>query len=254
MARPAKYSEDDLLIAVHEYSKVYPGKIMVSKLAVWASANIPSLFGVRANDFQRPRRTKDADKTGKDKACLLLIKEINQTRRSCDANSSNVLLNSSDITDFFNLPLDKQIEGIRKARMNYDSLRKSNQKLSLERRLFYEENCILKKKCAEISLKQEQLQEELQKVKNLYSMLEATVDEHRRRKLLADLGIEAENLDPIKAFNSLSLRLDEIENMFSFERTSIANSSELKKLDAENDKTENLRKKILTGINFGGNT
>ena len=67
MARPAKYSEDDLLVAVYEYSKTHPGKIIVSKLAAWASANIPSLSGVKANDFQRPRRNKNAEKTDKNK-------------------------------------------------------------------------------------------------------------------------------------------------------------------------------------------
>ena len=85
-------------------------------------------------------------------------------------------------------------------------------------------------------------------------MLEAVVDEHRRHKLLSDLGIETETLDPIKAFNSISLSLDEIEKMFSFERTSITYSPDLKKLDEESNNTEDLRKKILTGINFGGKT
>ena len=254
MARPPKYSEDDLLIAVHEYAKCHPGKISISKLAEWASENIPALYGVKYADFQRLPRSGNAIKNGQKKACLLLIKEINQTRMSFNPKRFNVLLNSSDVCEFFNLPQSKQIDDILKSRQYVESLLKKNQTLSQEQRILQEENCTIKKKYMEISHRLEELQKELEQVKSIYSMLEATIDEHRRRKVLANIGVEEGFLDPTKAFESMSLRLEEINGMFSFEPTSVSNSRELRKLDTDSDNNESLRSKIISGINFGEKT
>ena len=134
-----------------------------------------------------------------------------------------------------------------------NDLESTHQNLSKKERLLREENQSIKKKYAELSQRLDQLQIELEHIKNVYSLLEETIDEHRRRKVLSSLGIEETYLDPTKALQSMSLSLSETKSMFSFDRTTIANPQELNKLDIDYNDAGSMRNKILTGINFGEN-
>ena len=253
MARPEKFSSKDLLIAVMEYSKVYPGPIVISKLAAWASETIPTLSGVKDIDFRRASRSKKGNNEDNRKACYVLIQKINQERTHNGASTLNVLLHASDVYEFLNMPQGDQIDTIIEARKYLNDLESTHQNLSKKERLLREENQSIKKKYAELSQRLDQLQIELEHIKNVYSLLEETIDEHRRRKVLSSLGIEETYLDPTKALQSMSLSLSETKSMFSFDRTTIANPKELNKLDIDNNDAGSMRNKILTGINFGEN-
>lgn len=85
MAKTQKYTDEQLVDAVIKYSQIYSGKIMASKLSVWARKNIQGLEEVQQYMFCRPQKVKDP-KTGKyktvDRPCTKKIAEINNSRRT----------------------------------------------------------------------------------------------------------------------------------------------------------------------------
>ena len=100
MAKVQKYSDSLLLEAVIKYADQYPGKIYASRLANWASLNVPGLEEVREYMFLRPLIVKDP-KTGKQKQrlrpCTERITAINASRTLSSNIKSNILLHSSTL-------------------------------------------------------------------------------------------------------------------------------------------------------------
>lgn len=254
MAKPPKYSDIDLMIAVQEYAKEFPGKIIISELASWASKNYPTLYGVKDVNFRRPHRNGKGGKEIISKPCYRLIKEINLNRSVLGSDSYNPLLQSSSVTAFIDLPQSEQLLSILKTRERVALLSKEKQDLLHECQILRSENKTIRTTVSEISKKIDCLQKDLEHFKETYSMLAMTIDEKRRKKTLAEIGVDEDMLDPVQAVKSMTLRLTEIRNAFSFDQIRAFDFSGLQNLDEKIDSDSILRRNVIENINFGGDT
>lgn len=249
MARPAKYSEEDLLIAVEEYAKIHPGKIVYSVLAAWSSENIPALYGVKDVDFRRPHRIGNSGKKTTKKACRKLVDEINQSRSTCTPVSESYysLLYSTNVESFLTLPRCEQLQAILMARKSFDTLLKRNKESTKECSLLRAENKAIRESNKKILQRQNAIRKALEKHKAICSMLTETIDEERRKAVLSDIGVENGMLDPMKVLESMSI---DPENLFFFDKSLESRIPELQRLDEQITDSNNLYTNIIEGINF----
>ena len=214
MAKTQKYTDDQLVDAVIQYSQVYSGKIMASKLAIWARKNMQGLEEVQQYMFCRQQKVKDL-KTGKyktvDRPCAKKIAEINNSRRTIASIDDNPILRSANIDQFFELPVCEQRQAVVKTREQVDKIIKENIYLRKENTVIDEKNKSLAKtqeeleqKLNDIAKRQEQIMLILRKVKSDYN-------EKICRDGLSKIGITDNHIDLNTYVDSLT---DELANIF----------------------------------------
>lgn len=216
MAKTPRYTEEQLLDAVVQYANQHPGKIEATKLAQWAAKNVAGLENVNHRNFTRPEEKKDP-KTGKTitriRLCAAKINELNAARNTVSAMNTNVLLRSSNIDKFFNLPIQEQRKLVVDTRKQVDTLISENAYLRSENKTVLEKA----KKVSELA---ESLENELKPLKRDHEKLLALVsrvmgefDEAVRKKMLASIGV-CDNWFDLDAYaESLTIRMEEAESI-----------------------------------------
>lgn len=216
MAKAQTYTDDLLLSAVIKYAERFSGKIIISDLAKWASANIPGLEGVQYYHFTRSVKIKDP-KTGKTiekkKQCTERIEELNKARSVSCGIKKNVLLQSARIDDFLKLPVQTQRKVILDTREQMDSLVQQNIYLTRTNKQLQEEN----EKLKEVNWENDEKWNELSaRHKLLIKQVEgliAVYGEDSMWEALRQIGVTDEGFD-LKAYTE-SLSLDNIKDNFS---------------------------------------
>lgn len=241
MAKVQTYTDDLLLSAVIKYAERFSGKIFITDLAKWASANVPGLEGVKYYHFARPVKTKDP-KTGKTiekrKQCTERIEELNKARSVSFGVKKNTLLQSTRVDEFLKLPVQAQRKVILDTREQVDSLVKKNIYLTRTNKQLQEEN----EKLTEINQKDNEKWNELSARQKLLikqvERLVAVYGEESMREALRKIGVSDGGFD-LKAYTE-SLSLD-IKDNFSIEDT--LNQS-------EKNKTNIITDDIMKGLDF----
>ena len=212
MAKTQKYADELLTEAVVRYADVYLGRIKATELAEWATKNIIGLEGVRDYHFLRPVKGKD-NKTGKTverpKMCTVRIDEINTSRHTTTEMSRNVLLNSTNVDNFLNLPVNEQRQTILDTRAQVSKLRSENTKLHRENESLSTKYRALSEQAENLEARIEELNRKQEKLRVVVNRAMAVYDDGERRKLLESIGICDESLDLDTYVDSLSIGLSE---------------------------------------------
>lgn len=213
MAKTQKYADDLLTEAVVKYADAYLGRIKATELAEWASKNIPGLEGVRDYHFLRPTKEKD-QKTQKiverPKLCTVRIEEINAGRRTATEMSRNVLLNSTNIDSFLDLPVSEQRQAILDTRAQVGKVRSENLRFHRENESLLTKYGVLSEQAEKQESRIEELNRKFEKLRIVVNRAMAAYDEGERRKVLASIGICDGNLDLDTYVDSLSIELSEV--------------------------------------------
>lgn len=212
MAKTQKYADDLLTEAVVKYADVYLGRIKATELAEWAAKNITGLEGVRDYHFLRPIKEKNP-KTQKTvertKLCTVRIDEINAGRRVATELNRNVLLNSANVDNFLNLPVNEQRQTILDTRAQVSKLRSENMKLHRENELLSAKYRVLSERSEKLEAKIEELNRKQEKLRVAVNRAMAVYDDGERRKVLESIGICDGSLDLDTYVDSLSIGLSE---------------------------------------------
>ena len=212
MAKTQKYADDLLTEAVVKYADVYLGRIKATELAEWASKNIAGLGGVRDYHFLRPVKEKDP-KTLKmverKKLCTVRIEEINAGRRTATEMSRNVLLNSTNVDSFLDLPVNEQRQTILDTRALVGKVRSENLRLHRENESLLTKYRVLLDQADKQEVRIEELHRKLEKLRVIVNRVMAVYDDGERRKVLASIGICDGSLDLDTYVDSLSIGLKE---------------------------------------------
>lgn len=213
MGKTQTYTDDQLLDAVVRYAEEFSGKIYASDLARWASCNISGLEGVRYYHFMRPVKTVDpktGKRTEKKKLCTQRIEELNKARSVVYSVKQNVLLRSSRVDAFLELPVQTQRKMIIDTRDQVETLIKkniyltrNNKQLSAENETLQAENQTLKEQLAALSEKQKLLSRQV-------SALLSTYGEDSIRTVLEKIGVTDQGFDLKKYTESLTLDLHDV--------------------------------------------
>lgn len=213
MAKTQKYADDLLTEAVARYSDVYLGRIKATELAEWASKNIAGLEGVRDYHFLRPVKEKDP-KTLKivehAKLCTVRIEEINAGRRVALEMRRNVLLNSTNVDRFLDLPVNEQRHVILDTRAQVSKLRAENMKLHRENESLLTKYKVLSDQAEKQEARIEELSKKQEKLRVVVHRAMAVYDDGERRKVLESIGILDGSLDLDTYVNRLSIDLSEV--------------------------------------------
>lgn len=208
MAKTQKYAEDLLIEAVVRYADVYFGQIKATELAKWASNNIEGLEGVRDYHFLRPVKEKDI-KTGKPverpKMCTVRIEEINAGRRTTTEMNRNVLLNSTNVNNFLNLPVNEQRQAILDTRAQVSKLQSENLKLHRENESLLTKYRVLSDQAEKQEARIEELNRKQEKLRVVVNRAMAVYDDGERRKMLGSIGIRDGSLDLDTYVDSLTI-------------------------------------------------
>ena len=216
MAKTPKYPEEKLLEAVVRYAEQYRGKIEATKLAAWASENIEGLDGVKDRHFTRPTEKKDT-KTGKKvkeiRPCTAKINELNAARNTVTQMNTNVLLRSSNVDKFLDLPRHEQRQVIFDTRAQVD-------RLIAENAFLRQESKAVEARSQTISRYTESLEQQLESLKNdqakLLSLVTRAMDKFdadERQRMLESIGICDGLFDLDTYVGSLSLRINELSSI-----------------------------------------
>lgn len=213
MAKTQKYADDLLTEAVVKYADVYLGRIKATELAEWASKNIAGLGGVRDYHFLRPVKEKDP-KTLKmverKKLCTVRIEEINAGRRTATEMSRNVLLNSTNVDSFLDLPVNEQRQTILDTRAQVGKVRSENLRLHRENESLKTKYDVLSDQAEKQEARIEALHRKIEKLRVVVNRVMAVYDDGERRKVLESIGICDDNLDLDTYVDSLSIELSEV--------------------------------------------
>lgn len=212
MAKTQKYADELLTQAVVKYADAYLGRIKATELAVWASKNIAGLEGVRDYHFLRSVKEKD-NKTGKPvehpKMCTVRIEEINASRRTTTEMSRNVLLNSTNVDRFLDLPVNEQRQAILDTRAQVSKLRSENMKLHRENESLSTKYRALSEQIENLEARIEELDRKQEKLRVVVNRAMAVYDDGKRRKMLESIGIRDGSLDLDTYVDSMSIDLSE---------------------------------------------
>lgn len=212
MAKTQTYSDDILIKAVEKYAKEYSGKIMATKLAEWAKEHIQGLEGVHDYNFVRPSVINDP-KTKKKKhekrLCTMRIEEINKTRTTAAGISTNILLKSSNIDDFFRLSTSEQRKYILSTREQMDSLVARNLYLERENNVIHAENNRLSILENELDANLDEISKTEKNLKKKVNQIITVIDGSQRRDVLASIGISDDGFNLKKNTDSLSIAIKE---------------------------------------------
>lgn len=210
MAKTSKFSEEKLLEAVVKYAGTFRGKIEATKLAQWASANIPGLEGVQGYHFTRPVKERDSQ-TGvskeRSKLSAARINEINAGRSVASSINTNTLLKSANPDKFLSLHIHEQRQVIMETRGQVEKLVAENTYLRRRNESLESRSGILEERV-------EQLDQLLDELKETQRQLQVTVaramdayDESERRRMLESIGVHDGGFDLNTYADSLSIRL-----------------------------------------------
>jgi hypothetical protein len=193
MAKNQKFSEDLLLTAVIMYSEIEHGKIKMTELAEWSRKNVPGLEDVQNYHFTRPIREKDPQ-TGKvkehAKACSLRIDDINKSRQMAIKVKTNILLSSSNIDQFYELPKSVQRDLIFTTRQDFNLLLAKNANLRKNNDTLRFENNELCGKVEHIANVLDKTTKEIEVLSKQINYLMKEVDEEKQRETLRKMGID----------------------------------------------------------------
>ena len=212
MAKTQKYADELLTEAVVRYADVYHGRIKATELAEWASKNIAGLEGVRDYHFLRPvkeRNSKTLKIVERTKLCTVRIEEINAGRRVATELSRNVLLNSTNVDSFLNLPVNEQRQAILDTRAQVSKLRTENNKLHRENESLSTKYRVLSEQAEKLDAKIKELNQKQEKLRVAVNRAMMAYDDEERRKVLASIGISDDTLDLDTYVDSLSIGLSE---------------------------------------------
>lgn len=213
MAKTQKYADELLTEAVVKYADVYSGRIKATELAEWAAKHIAGLEGVRDYHFLRSAKEKDS-KTEKlverKKLCTVRIEEINAGRRTATEMSRNVLLNSTNVDSFLDLPVSEQRQAILDTRAQVGKVRSENLRLHRENESLKTKYDVLSDQAEKQEARIEELNRKLEKLRRVVNRAMAVYDDGERRKVLASIGICDGNLDLDTYVDSLSIELSEV--------------------------------------------
>ena len=231
MAKVQKYSDSLLLEAVIKYADQYPGKIYASRLANWASLNVPGLEEVREYMFLRPLIVKDP-KTGKQKQrlrpCTERIAAINASRTLSSNIKSNTLLYSSNIDAFFQEDIPHQRALIIQTRSQMDALIRRNTYLEQQNKVLYAENHRISSLVDALNKRLSGLAADQGKLSKQVALLLKTTDEEQRKKMLSSMGVQDGSFDLARYIDSLHQDLD---SLFSISQTINTKSKDSYKQD-----------------------
>lgn len=213
MAKTQKYADELLTEAVVKYADVYSGRIKATELAEWAAKHITGLEGVRDYHFLRSAKEKDP-KTLKmverKKLCTVRIEEINAGRRTATEMSRNVLLNSTNIDSFLEVPVSEQRQAILDTRAQVGKVRSENLRLHREKESLLTKYGVLFDQAEKQEARIEELHRKLEKLRAAVNRAMTVYDEGERRKVLESIGICDGNLDLDTYVDSLSIELSEV--------------------------------------------
>lgn len=192
MAKTAKYTEEKLLEAVVKYAEQYRGKIEATKLAKWASVNIPGLEGVEDRHFMRPTEKRDPQSgkvTRQTKLCTEKIKELNAARSVAVGMNSNPLLKSANVEKFLELPTHEQRRLILETRRQVDKLVAENIYLQRENKAIKTRSDAIETQVLALSKVLEDLKKDQGQLLTIVTRAMAVFDEGERRKMLESIGV-----------------------------------------------------------------
>lgn len=214
MAKKQKINNDLLLEAVVKYADICKGKIKYKELAEWSAANIEGLEEVKDYMFSRAIAVKDPV-TGKvkkqDRPCTTRIKEINESRIITAGISRNVLIQASNIDNFFSLPRTEQRRAILSTREQVASLTKRNICLERENKRIIAEDEDLKKFSVELEKRILSIVETQELLKKQINYIRKFTDEVQRRQALERIGITEEGFQLL-----VNQESQYVEETFSF--------------------------------------
>ena len=196
MAKVQKYNEEMMVEAVIQYAAETPGKITAKGIAEWSNDHIPELKGVRDYHFLRPQKSKDKRGIVHEtvRPCTVKIREIND-ERTVRPYDGNILLQSSDVLEFFKIPMSDQRELILKTRSYVESLVKEN-KVLREKSTYSESKLImLQDELDEMTAMAEDWKENYRSVIDTHNRLLKKVDKELGRQALASIGIIDGDID-----------------------------------------------------------
>ena len=213
MAKRAQYPEDKLLEAVVRYAEQHRGKIEATKLARWASENIEGLEGVKDRHFTRPAEKKDT-KTGKKikeiRPCTAKINELNTARNTVSSMNTNVLLKSSNIDKFLDLPRHVQREMILDTRAQVDSLIAENVYLRKENKATDEKTQAASSHADSLGEQLSALKKDHAKLLSLITSAMEKIEADERQRILAEIGVCDGLFDLDTYVDSMTVRINEV--------------------------------------------
>ena len=178
--------------AVEKYADLVKGKIVVVRLAEWASSNIPGLEGLSRHDFER-KTTVKGKKGGKskkeDRPALKRIREINELRSVSEKIGKNILLHSSSLDLFFQLPRPEQRQLILDTRELADRLITENVTLTRKDRALEAENKMLREENEALHVMQNKQEKRMSEFEHKLGAAIKKGDERIRKEVLALFGV-----------------------------------------------------------------
>ena len=254
MARTQKFPEDLLLEAVVKYAETEKGKIKATELAAWAGLNVKGLEGVRDYHFTRPIQERDlrnGKQTAHKKPCTMRMEEINRARSLTESVKRNVLLKASTIEAFMDQPDYVQRRQIADTRETVDrilaknaSLTRENDGLRVMNRQLKAEAAVLSEKVAALSRKQTILS------RKVLFLMKAT-DEASRRAVLAEMGIEDQEVDLDTYTQSLSLDIRDIMDINKAITRHVTAYGSIPDETEARERNASLSDSVIAGIHFG---
>ena len=245
MAKRQKFSDDILTSAVLQYAEVCKGIIKNTELAEWARNNVEGLEEVQHYHFSRPIKAKS--KTGKvierAKLCTTKIEEINFARQHLAKVENNVLLNTSNIEAFRDLPWSAQADIIVDARKQYNEQVQRNILLSRKYELLQQDEKVLHERADKIERTLKAHMDKLDIVASQIKYLMKQVDNAEQRKALESIGIFDKE---IKMSTFIASLQESAECLSLFTQALRDHKQEYSSDDMEPD--EDLTKDLLAGL------
>lgn len=215
MAQKEHYSDDQLLDIVVRYADTEPGIIRITKMAKWASINIPGAEGIKAYHFRNMRkvlnpRTRKIEKVHT--AAFERVQEINMARRTVLSIRSNILMHSSDVEAFCRIPRVEQRRQILEMRELVGRLISERTQLSANNDVLTAENERIKRENSNLLKQQDEIKKKQDRLEKKVSFVINTIDREDQLRILKMMGIEDGGIDLEVYANSLR---QEIDDMFS---------------------------------------
>lgn len=216
MARKQKFNEDILLEAVVKYSEISNRKIKATELARWARKNIFGLEEVQDYHFLRPIKEKDS-KTGKTlfkkRLCTERIEEINKARNYSNKITNNILLQNTNIDDFYALQLGEQRELIVATRQTYIMLKKQIEKITIEKNKLEDKEIVLDNTINELLGRLNKIEQEQKVLRKRVSYILSVTDEEIRKVMYEKIGIKDNHRDLEIYLNEITKDLEDSKDI-----------------------------------------
>lgn len=225
MAKTQTYTEDQLMDAVVRYAEIYKGKIVVTRLAQWASQNIHGLEGVKNHHFTKDiivTNPKTGKKQKKRRRCAEKIEELNAERSVSSKIKTNTLLQSANIDAFMDLPEDIKRQLIVETRKQVDELVAANRRLSRENAALSSENKEYKDKTDTLESMLKGIQQRQDTIEKTYVRTINFVDKNNQKETLGRLGVQDDGFDLNQYIRSLH---EDMEDAFKFSQAIKGNAA-----------------------------